>query len=453
MQPTLGTNIDATGIERIKSWIEKNVGGKVGPFERQPRWRPIFFVDVEKDGKTIPLCVRGERVDVELVLPLKHEMLIQNLMYEHGIAVPKVYGWCDDPRCYIMERVPGEPHFEGVNEEQRRKVMRGYMEMLVKLHNLPVQPFKDAGVLHAKSPAEAHLVGERHFEDLYRRTKKRPEPFLEFVLGWIKRHPLKKPYKESVIVWDSGQFHQQDGQFVAIIDVEIGHIGDPMMDLAGFRMRDTVLGFGDFNELYDMYEEFSGKPVDMEAIKYHHLFFTLSNLLSFHFALSEPSLESDYMTNLQWVNETNRFALEALAEYMGEELVEIDMPEPEDTAVSVQFEHLVQSLRHVKASDPFLRFELRGLFRLSRHLQRWDQVGRKVVEADLDDMAELLGFRPKDWQEGEAALETFVLKDNGTHDSELVQLFNRKLQRAQTLNGPVGSAMARHNPIQKFNQS
>jgi len=218
-------------------------------------------------------------------------------------------------------------------------------------------------------------------------------------------------------------------------------------------MRDTVLGFGDFNELYDMYEEFSGEPVDMEAIKYHHLFFTLSNLLSFHFALSEPSLESDYMTNLQWVNETNRFALEALAEYMGEELVEIDMPEPEDTAVSVQFEHLVQSLRHVKASDPFLQFELRGLFRLSRHLQRWDQVGRKVVEADLDDMAELLGYRPKDWQEGEAALETFVLKDNGSHDSELVQLFNRKLQRAQTLNGPVGSAMARHNPIQKFNQS
>jgi hypothetical protein len=73
-----------------------------------------------------------------------------------------------------------------------------------------------------------------------------------------------------------------------------------------------------------------------------------------------------------------------------------------------------------------------------------------MVEADLDDMAPLLGFRPKTWHEGEAALEKYVLEDNGAHDLELIQLFNRKLQRALSMNGPPGSAMTRHNPIQRF---
>jgi hypothetical protein len=329
--------------------------------------------------------------------------------------------------------------------------MRDYMKLLAQLHKLPVQPFKDAGVFHAADPSDAHLAGERHFvENIYRKTKLRPDPFIEFVLGWMRRHPLRKPYREAVITWDSGQFHQQDGQLVAMIDMEIGHVGDPMMDLAGFRMRDTVLGFGDFNELYRWYEEFSGERVDLEAIKYHHLFFTLTNALSFGFALSAPGPRSDYMTNLQWINETNRFALEALAEYLDLELPTVELPAPEDTAVAVPFEHMVQSLKRIDTGNDIAQHEVRILFRLARHLQRWDQVGRAIVAADLDDMAPLLGFRPRTWQEGEAALEAFVLQDEGQHDLDLIMLFNRKLQRAQSLNGPVGSAMAQHHPVQRF---
>lgn len=437
--------------DRIVAWIESNIGGKAGTMHRQARWRPIYFVDVERDGETLELCVRGDRTDVPQVFPLEHEMLIQKLMHEHGIRVPKVYGWCDDPRCFVMERVAGIPGFEGATEEQRQTVMRDYMKLLADLHKVPVQPFKDAGVFHAKDPADANMVGERHFEEvIYRGTKKRPDPFLEFVLGWLKRHPPKNASREAVITWDSGQFHQQDGKLIAMIDVELGHVGDPMMDLAAFRMRDTVLNYGDARELYRWYEEFSGEPVDLDAIKYHHLFFTLSNALSFHTALAAPTAQSDYMTNLQWVNETNRFAIEALAEYLDIELPLLELPEPETTAVAVPFEHMVQSLTRITAGDPFAQHEVRVMFRMARHLQRWDQVGRAMVAADLDDIEALLGHRPADWREGEAMLEAFVLQDKGAHDNELIALFNRKLQRAQSLNGPVGSAMARHNPIQRF---
>ena len=436
------------GLAKVRAWLEQNIGGEIGEFRRQPRWRPMYFVDVVRDGEVLPLLIRGDRPDVPLIFPLEHEMLTQRLIQECGVAAPKIYGWCDDPRCIIMERVPGVPHFDGVSDPDRKAVMHDYMRLLADLHRLPVEPFKAAGVHHAATPDEAHLIGQRRFETIYRATKKRPDPFLEFVLGWLKRNPLKRSYREAVVCWDSGQFHQLDGKLVGFVDLEIAHVGDPMLDLAGFRMRDTVLGFGDFNELYAVYEDYTGEKVDLEAIKHHHLFFTMANALSFHTALADPAPGSDYMTNLQWVNETNRFALEALAEYL--DLPEVAMPEPEATAASPQIAHLVRFLRNVHTDNEILAHELRSMFRLSRHIQRWDEVGRAVVNANLDDMAVLLGRRPETWQDGEASLEAYVLADNGAHDLDLIQLFNRICQRAQSLNGPPGSPIARHNPIQRF---
>lgn len=435
----------------VLAWIEENIGGKVVACTRQARWRPLYFVDVKRGEETVELVVRGDRIDTITTPPLKHEMQHQKLMYEHGIRVPKVYGWLDDPRCYVMERVPGIPGFDGATEDQRRSVMRDYMKLLADLHKVPVQPFKDAGILHAKTPGEAHLVGCRMIEfSQYRPSKKRPDPFLEFVLAWLRRNPLKTTSREAVITWDSGQFHQQDGKLVAMIDVEIGHVGDPMMDLAAFRMRDTVLHYGNIAELYKDYEEFSGAPVDLEAIKWHHLFFTMTNALAFHVSLAAPTPESDYMTNLQWVNETNLFALEALAEYLELDLPAVEMPEPEVTQVAVPFDHMVRSLTRIEAGNDFAQHQIRLMFRLARHLQRWDQVGRAMEQATFDDVAALTGKRPATWQESEQMLEDFVLADDGSHDLDLIQLFNRKLNRALSLNGPVGSAMARHNPIQRF---
>ena len=72
------------------------------------------------------------------------------------------------------------------------------------------------------------------------------------------------------------------------------------------------------------------------------------------------------------------------------------------------------------------------------------------MAADLDDLAALLGRRPETWQEGDAALEAFVLADDGARDDALVRLFHRRLWRAHQMLGPPGSAMTRHHPVQPF---
>ena len=428
-------------IALVTAWVEEHVGGRVVAAARQPRWRPVWFVDVERDGEVLELCVRGDRTDFPGIFPLKYEMRCQQLLEQHGIPVPHVYGWIDEPRAFVCDRVGGANDFADATEAERDAAVDDYIDILARMHALDVEPFVRGGV--ARDGMSQYL---RHF----RATKKRPDPFMEFCLGWLDRHPVDTRGRESMVVWDSGQFHHRDGKIVAVLDVELAHIGDPMMDLAAFRMRDTIVGYGDFGKLYARYEELSGTPVDLDAIRLHHIAFTLTNQLAFHAAMAEPPPGSDYMTNMQWAGETNLFAVEAIADELGIELQPVAMPDPVTTLGAIGHAHLVSVLRNFPVADEFAEYERRAAFRLARHLQRLDQVGAQVADADLDDLASLLGHRPDTWQEGDAALERFVLADNGRHDDELVVLFHRRLWRFHQLLGPAGSAMTTHLPIQRF---
>jgi aminoglycoside phosphotransferase (APT) family kinase protein len=444
------TDDDARQDRRVAEWIAANIGGDVVALARQPRWRPVWFVDVDRDGEHLELCVRGERVDIPGVWPLRHEMTAQALLEAGGIPVPRVHGWCDDPAAFVTDRVPGRADFEQATEAERDAVMDEYMGVLADIHALDIAPFVDAGIDHAVGDATPATVGMRRYEHVYRANKKRPDPFLEFCLAWLRRNPIDPRDRESVVVWDSGQLHHEDGHLVAVLDVELAHVGDPMMDLAGFRQRDSILHYGDMDRLYAEYEARGGMPVDRDAIQHHNFAFTLSNQLAFHSALAEPAPGSDYMTNLQWCCETNLFAVESLAEILGIELPTVEIPDARTSLGAVAGEHLVGQLRSIVAADELEQYRLRTAFRLARHLQRVDEIGDACVAADLDDLHALLGRRPETWQEGDAALEELVLADDGRRDEELVALFHRRLWRAHQMLGPAGSAMTRHHPVQPF---
>jgi aminoglycoside phosphotransferase (APT) family kinase protein len=338
--------------QRIAAWLGSLLGGQVVGWWRQPRWRPMWFADVATGHGVQAVVVRGERADVPLVFPLHHEMRFQRLLHEHGIPVPEVYGWCDDPPAYAMAAVPGRADFSATTDAAQAAVVDQYLQVLAQLHALPVEPFRTAGIVTGRSPADAAHVGIRQYLDMYAATKVRPDPLLEFVLGWLRRHPPPLAQRMSPVVWDSGQFHHADGQLLAIMDCELGHVGDPLMDLAAGRMRDTVIPYGDFDRLYERYTELSGTPVDRAAIQFHHLFFTLTNQLAFHAPLAEPRAGTDYMTYAQWVSETNLHAVETLAEYLSVELEPVEVPGPLASPVAAAHEHLSATLRSVAIDDP-----------------------------------------------------------------------------------------------------
>ena len=67
---TAPSELETRDAELITTWVEANVGGRVHGIERQSRWRPVWFVDGEREGIPYALCVRGERVDIPGVWPL-----------------------------------------------------------------------------------------------------------------------------------------------------------------------------------------------------------------------------------------------------------------------------------------------------------------------------------------------------------------------------------------------
>jgi aminoglycoside phosphotransferase (APT) family kinase protein len=444
-----GTTTDTGPTRQVVEWLERDLGGKVTSIERQARWRPAWWATLDRGGEQLELYVRGDRLDSPSAFPLDHERVYQQMLAEQGIPVARVHGWSDDPKAYVMERVAGRDNFQGVPDDERRTVMEDYVDILVRLHQLDVRPFADAGIVRAGRPSESDRVGLRHFEQrAYRNLKKRPDPFLEFALGWLLRHRVDNHGREAAIVWDAGQFLHQGGRVTALLDLEFGHIGDPMMDLGGMWTRNPFIPFGDMGSLMRRYQERSGAPVDIRAVQYHNILWLLSNPLEFHPVLADPVPGSDYMLNLSWVVESNLLALEGIADVLGLELPEVAEPQPQASGYGPAHRHLTRALESAADDENgYARYRLRMAVRLARHAERVDEIGAAVVAADLDDLHKLLGRRPADWADGERQLEQFVLADEGRHDAQLVLLFHRRLHRALMTCGPSGSWITRHRVV------
>ena len=438
-------------LEGVATSLRQNLGIAVTSINRQTRWRPCWFVVGERDGEGIDIVVRGDRIETS-VQPLAREFAFHQLLEHNGIAVPKILGRLDDIGAFAMERVPGRPDFAGVSDADRDTVVEEYLQQLTRLHALDVGPFVEAGMMRASTPEGSGVLMHFELERLWRLRKRRPNPFLEFALGWLHRNPPLSHGRETPILWDSGQFHHENGHLTAILDLEFGHIGDPIADLTVWRMRDTLIPFGDFRKIYARYEELSGRAVDVEAARRHHLAAALSNEMIFGAANVDPVPGMDLMNNLQWSSETNLHATEALAEYMEIELPTVDVPAATRRRSDTTFSHLVGELQVLRDDDPFLTHAVRLAFRTTRHLARVAEIGDAIVEADLDDLRTVLDHRPATWWEGDEELERFVLADaaTGRHDEELVWLFHRRNLRNHMQMGPPGSKMVEHFPVQRF---
>ena len=214
-----------------------------------------------------------------------------------------------------------------------------------------------------------------------------------------------------------------------------------MMDLAAFRMRDTVLGFGDMRRALRPVREARGRSRSTSTpIMHHHFAFTLSNQLAFHAALAEPPrrdrLHDEHAVGQR--DEPLRASRRSPRSSASTRSTPSMCPSRGDPRSPRPHEHLVRSLRSLDLADEYERHQLRIAFRLARHLQRFDEIGDECTEADLDDLQGMLGRRPSTWQEGDAALEAFVLADDGAHDEELLQLFHRRYLRYKLLVRPRG---------------
>ncbi|MEM7311479.1 MAG: phosphotransferase, partial [Planctomycetota bacterium] len=230
------------------AWVEKTVGGRLVEIDAQHRWRPAWYLEVEKEGERLPLYWRGARTewgaDIE---PLEREGKIMEVLEAHGVRVPHVFGLHLDPPGLLMERRPGAPPnvHAAASPADGEAIIDEYLGELAKIHAIPVSEFEKVG-LRAKASAEESCLGETPaMEEGYRAAKSEPDPLIEFLLKWVRRNVPRDRERQTLVLCDSGQFLWEGRSVTALLDFELAYIGDPAADLAGLRPLQVAQGLGE----------------------------------------------------------------------------------------------------------------------------------------------------------------------------------------------------------------
>ena len=439
----------------LVEFVERCTRGRVVHLERIPRWRTGWFVDVEVDGVVHQLYARGARgPDFPSPYDLVHEAEVHALLEDHGFPVPHVHGLCEveGQAVLVMDRVPG---VQGLAHEPdvgtRQRLMTECVEHMARMHAISVDELARRGFVVPAHDEQVVWSGAiAHLEAHHRALGGPPDPALEFLLSWLHRH-TPRGRRPAFVTWDAAQFLHHDGRLTALIDFELAHVGDPYMDLAPLRSRDTIEPFGDLAGAFALYAALTGHPIDWQLVRYYEVAQLAATMLLQRPVLLAPDAASDYVTHLVWYVESGRIACDILAEWYGVELEQVGLVEAAPGAHAAAHAHLVASLdaatRSVTGSGPdaaYARWRRRCDYRLARHLRRVDEIGAAVDAADVAETAAYLRARPGSTAEADAALVAHIDAGDGTNDLELLQLVNRRLQRQTLLLGPAGSLVATH---------
>jgi hypothetical protein len=271
----------------------------------------------------------------------------------------------------------------------------------------------------------------------------RPEPLLDFSLAWLEHHPPADRDRRTIVQGDTGpgQFMFEDRRLIGLIDWELADIDHPMLDLGVMRMRNVLYPMGPLDESLALYAQRSGRPLDLEAIRYFTVVASLVSLLGMAPSMQSPSARIDSMLpRLAWDVSMRRCLCEALIEAMGVAVVPPELPEVVPTSRTPLHDFLVEHLEFgcvALADDDYDEYLLNGASGLARALRLLDQVGPALEEADLDDMCDVLGARPRDPLEGDARLADRVAKDPEADVPALLQLWYRMAVRREYAWGPL----------------
>jgi len=423
----------------VRNWVEGQMGGQVVECERQPRWRPAYFLTLEKEGERLPLYFRGDRgLSDSGQYPLEHEMTCLQVLEAQGIPVPHVFGFCSEPRGILMEWAPGQADLSTARDlPEKESVQRHYMEILAQIHALDVDPFIQAGLAAPSDPDRLALADLPIWEKGYRRAKARPEPLIEFGLAWLKRNVPPPAGPACFVCGDSGQFLFDQGRVTAVIDLELAHLGDRAEDLGALRSRDLSEPLGDLRSAILAYEEFVGHGVDRFLIDFHTVRFSLTTPLAIAPVLTKAQPGIDLIQYLCWFHVYSRAPLEVIAMSGKIELTDPDLPEAQSDRQTPFFEDLSQRLTPRSGDDSFAQYAGQTAHRTAVYLERVNRYGPALEADNLSDINAFLGTQHTEAAKADAALEEWVLKADAGADSDLVRLLHRRCVRQEVLLEPV----------------
>jgi aminoglycoside phosphotransferase (APT) family kinase protein len=442
----MNTGSDDIREQKLRSFVERLTGGRITSMQRQQRWRPAWFVEVEHRGGVLKLLLRGDRGGDVMPFPdLRREANILTVLEQHGIPVPHVHGYCEDPATIVMTTMPGTRDLsQAASDGERRSVARQYMVAVAAMHRVPIEPFVANGIRRPDGPAEIALAALEAYLPLYQRTKQRPDALIAFGEAWLRRNVPRHRDQAHFVQVDAGQFLFHAGRVTALYDFETSLIGDPMIDLSTMRMRDSYEPLGDnILSLFRYYEEISGQPLDLSAIRYQTVVFALSSTMQFAGALAAPQPADPHEVYLEFDLALRRVLVLALAECLGVQLVQPapvaprSGPGPQAALVSM----VAQAAMRIEPANEVAAASRDSVAKLVEFLAVTEERGPELNRLAMGEAAAILGRSYGDHTLMEADLERFVTTSGPDLDETLLRYFAAQVERRVEVFG--GTAVGR----------
>jgi aminoglycoside phosphotransferase (APT) family kinase protein len=448
------TQLDEFADRRLAAWIEENLSCKITAFERQKRWRPGWYVDTwTSAGEHQSLYVRGHRPERDDDAPFYREYKVLKVLEAEGIPVPHIYGLCPDPLAMVQDRAAGRPDLSTAeSDEERACVLNQYMEVLARVHQIDPGKFEGIGLEPCDGPREIVVGHFNRFVAEYRRSKRRPEPVMEFLIGWVQRNTPLHRTKVSFLVSDVAQFMFDDGKLTALLDLELACLGDSLQDLAAFQFRNTSEPLGDFASALRHYQEITGEPIDADVFDLHAIAFASITPLGMTSRVSRSMPTSSVLQYLEWWVHGSRWPLEIIAARSNVVLPQPEPLPPEPTPYDPLSESLVGAINALPADGEFATYERGATANLAAFVARTTQYGPPIYRQDKAEVEAFLGGQFDSLEEADAALEAFVLAADAEEDARLLPILYSRVQRHCELFRPFLSRPSVENRMKTFAQ-
>ena len=425
-------------VASLTAWLERELGGSDIILRRERRWRPVWRATMTRNGTPVELLVKGERTWLTHPYSLEYEMWMQAALHDGGIPIPAILGFCPDPPAIVMEWVRGgrDPGLmqEAIEKPSEMSADRWqaslrYMDILADMHRIPPAIFVASGATMPTTPQEVALGNFERFDAMTALNGIR-DPFMRFFAQWLRRNAPTKGERVAFVTGDCGQFLSDGPEVSCILDVEIGHLGDPMRDLACYRGRHPIENMGDVPALFRRYEQASGVPLDYDAIAFHTVAFLCEAYYGPYFGLHDRGRGGDWVESIIQVAVIARRALEALAEIIGLDLDPIELPAPEPTPVEdLALGKLIAELERLPETEALPSWQRGVLVSIPHYLRGRGHYRRWAEDADLAESTALTGTRSANLTKADAALAKFIDAAGPERDAELVRLFHRRFLR------------------------
>ena len=391
--------------------------------------------------------------DDDAYYTLRREAVIYKAVKAAGLPTPQVIGVHPTHEAVVLERVEGDAGFAKLAPDAQQSIIDDFVPWLAKLHGADPSTLG----LEALGPIgtiDSHVRDEIGVWEARLDASGMEDAVLKACFMWLRANqPDTGSTRPSLIQGDTGpgNFLHDGSKVTAFLDFELGHLGDPMTDLAWVGTRNAQEPVPDFAAFLASYTAASGRAIDPVRFRYHALFAELRIATLGSVRVSgQTDLEAEHGNQLIYGTLHRRLTVEALAAAMGVELPRVALPDLEDTPDTRYFDAALHQMRTIVGpaiGEPYAARRHRSMARVVKYLRELDRSGDTHATAELADLAAVLGLAPASLAAGRADLYQRVIGGQITAFDLLPYAYAQVMRRQQLVGAAMGILTTRHLPV------